>query len=197
MIPLKAGLMNLVSIGAAFGVVTAVFEKGWGASLVGLDGEVPIVSFVPLMMFAILFGLSMDYEVFLMTHIREAWQRTGDNRQAVITGVGTTGTRDHLGRADHGQRLLRVHHQRRPDGEAVRRRHGRRRRGRRHDRALPARAGGDGAARPGELVVPALVLDRIVPNFSIEGDEWFRERDAAAEAERIAREAPPPVPAGG
>jgi RND superfamily putative drug exporter len=90
-IPLTAGLMNLVSIGAAFGVVTAVFEKGWGASLVGLDGEVPIVSFVPLMMFAILFGLSMDYEVFLMTHIREAWQRTRDNREAVIEGVGTTG----------------------------------------------------------------------------------------------------------
>ena len=81
-IPLTAGLMNLVSIGAAFGVVSAVFEKGWGASLVGLDGEVPIVSFVPLMMFAILFGLSMDYEVFLMTHIREAWLRNGDNRAA-------------------------------------------------------------------------------------------------------------------
>ena len=90
-IPLTAGLMNLVSIGAAFGVVCAVFEKGWGASLVGLDGEVPIVSFVPLMMFAILFGLSMDYEVFLMTHIREAWLQKRDNRAAVVTGVGTTG----------------------------------------------------------------------------------------------------------
>jgi RND superfamily putative drug exporter len=90
-IPLTAGLMNLISIGAAFGVVTAVFEKGWGASLVGLDGEVPIVSFVPLMMFAILFGLSMDYEVFLMTHIREEWLKTRDNRDAVIQGVATTG----------------------------------------------------------------------------------------------------------
>ena len=91
LIPLTAGLMNLISIGAAFGVVTAVFEKGWGASLVGLDGEVPIVSFVPLMMFAILFGLSMDYEVFLMTHIKEAWERTRDNTQAVIDGVAHTG----------------------------------------------------------------------------------------------------------
>ena len=155
-IPLTAGLMNLVSIGAAFGVVTAVFEKGWGASLVGLDGEVPIVSFVPLMMFAILFGLSMDYEVFLMTHIREAWQHTRNNRQAVIEGIGTTGPRDHLGRADHGQRVLRLHHQRRPDGQAVRRRHGRRRGRRRDARALPARARRDGAARALELVVPAL-----------------------------------------
>jgi putative drug exporter of the RND superfamily len=90
-IPLTAGLMNLVSIGAAFGVVTAVFEKGWGVSIVGLESEVAIVSFVPLMMFAILFGLSMDYEVFLMTHIKEAWERTNDNRQAVIYGVAHTG----------------------------------------------------------------------------------------------------------
>ena len=90
-IPLTAGLMNLVSIGAAFGVVTAVFEKGWGVSVVGLESEVAIVSFVPLMMFAILFGLSMDYEVFLMTHIKEAWERTNDNKQAVIDGVAHTG----------------------------------------------------------------------------------------------------------
>ena len=91
LIPLTAGLMNLISIGAAFGVVTAVFEKGWGASLIGLDGEVPIVSYVPLMMFAILFGLSMDYEVFLMTHIRERWLEHHDNKQAVIDGVANTG----------------------------------------------------------------------------------------------------------
>ena len=144
-IPLTAGLMNLVSIGAAFGVVTAVFEKGWGASLVGLEGEVPIVSFVPLMMFAILFGLSMDYEVFLMTHIKEAWKKTP--RQPVGRRHRDRHDRpgDHLGGADHGQRVLRVHHQRRPDGQAVRRRHGRRRGGRRDAGALPARALGDAA----------------------------------------------------
>ena len=90
-IPLTAGLMNLISIGAAFGVVSAVFEKGWGVGVVGLESEVAIVSFVPLMMFAILFGLSMDYEVFLMTHIKEAWERTHDNTQAVIDGVAHTG----------------------------------------------------------------------------------------------------------
>ena len=168
-IPLTAGLMNLVSIGAAFGVVSAVFEKGWGASLVGLDGEVPIVSFVPLMMFAILFGLSMDYEVFLMTHIREAWQQNarqpgGGHHRRRHDGPG-----HHVGGADHGQCVLRVHHQRRPDRQAVRRRHGRRRGGRRDARALPAGAGGDGADRPANWWFPRF-LDRIVPDFSIEGD---------------------------
>jgi RND superfamily putative drug exporter len=71
LVPIKAVAMNLLSIGAAFGVVTYVFSNDWSAQLVGLDGSVPIVSFVPLMMFAILFGLSMDYEVFLMTHVRD------------------------------------------------------------------------------------------------------------------------------
>jgi RND superfamily putative drug exporter len=90
-IPITAGLMNLISIGAAFGVVTLVFEDGHGASLIGLDGPVPIVSYVPLMMFAVLFGLSMDYEVFLISHIREGWQELKDNKLAVIDGIATTG----------------------------------------------------------------------------------------------------------
>lgn len=90
-IPITAGLMNLISIGAAFGVVTFVFEDGHGASLIGLDGPVPIVSYVPLMMFAVLFGLSMDYEVFLISHIREGWQELHENKLAVIDGIATTG----------------------------------------------------------------------------------------------------------
>jgi RND superfamily putative drug exporter len=90
-VPLKAGIMNLLSIGASYGVVTAVFEKGWGEELIGLDGTTPVVSFVPLLMFAILFGLSMDYEVFLMTQIREHYQRTRDNYRSVIDGLATTG----------------------------------------------------------------------------------------------------------
>jgi RND superfamily putative drug exporter len=90
-VPLKAGIMNLLSIGASYGVVTAVFEKGWGEELIGLDGTTPVVSFVPLLMFAILFGLSMDYEVFLMTQIREHYQRTRDNYHSVIDGLTTTG----------------------------------------------------------------------------------------------------------
>jgi RND superfamily putative drug exporter len=89
-IPLKAGLMNLVSIGAAFGVVTAVFQEGHGIGAVGLSGTVPIVSFVPLMMFAILFGLSMDYEVFLMSHMQEHYRQSHDNHEAVVDGLAAT-----------------------------------------------------------------------------------------------------------
>ena len=73
LVPLKAALMNLLSIGAAYGVVVAVFQWGWGASLFGVDETVPINPFVPMMMFAILFGLSMDYEVFLLSRIREEY----------------------------------------------------------------------------------------------------------------------------
>jgi RND superfamily putative drug exporter len=90
LIPLTAGLMNLVSIGAAFGVVSAVFEKGWGVSAVGLADKVAIVSFVPLMMFAILFGLSMDYEVFLMSHMQEHYRESHDNHEAVVDGLAAT-----------------------------------------------------------------------------------------------------------
>ena len=75
LVPIKAAAMNLLSVAAAYGVVTAVFQLGWGASLIGLDHSIPIVSFVPLLMFAILFGLSMDYEVFLLTQMREHYTR--------------------------------------------------------------------------------------------------------------------------
>jgi RND superfamily putative drug exporter len=81
-LPIKAAVMNLLSIGAAYGVVTAVFQDGWGAGLVGLHETVPIVSFVPLMMFAILFGLSMDYEVFLLSQVQEHWQESASPRPA-------------------------------------------------------------------------------------------------------------------
>ena len=91
LVPLKAAAMNLLSIGAAYGVVTAVFEKGWGDSLIGLDHTAPIVSFVPLLMFAILFGLSMDYEVFLLTQVKEHYVKTKDNYHSVIDGLAATG----------------------------------------------------------------------------------------------------------
>jgi RND superfamily putative drug exporter len=89
-VALKAVLMNLLSIGAAFGIVTYVFTHTWSSELIGIDGTSPIVSFVPLMMFAILFGLSMDYEVFLMTHVRERWTATGDAHRAVVEGLAGT-----------------------------------------------------------------------------------------------------------
>jgi RND superfamily putative drug exporter len=91
LVPIKAAAMNLISVAAAYGIVTAVFQLGWGSSLVGLDHAIPIVSFVPLLMFAILFGLSMDYEVFLLTQIREHYEEYGDARRAVVEGVANTG----------------------------------------------------------------------------------------------------------
>jgi putative drug exporter of the RND superfamily len=90
LVPLKAAIMNLISIGAAYGVVVMVFQWGWGKGAVGLSTTIPIVSFVPLVMFVILFGLSMDYEVFLMSRIREEWDRTGDPRTSVVLGVANT-----------------------------------------------------------------------------------------------------------
>jgi len=91
LIPFKAACMNLLSIAAAYGVVTVVFEWGWGASLIGLEGPVAIESYVPMMMFAVLFGLSMDYEVFLLTAFREHWERSGDMVVAVRRGLADTG----------------------------------------------------------------------------------------------------------
>jgi RND superfamily putative drug exporter len=82
--------MNLLSIGAAYGVIVAIFQKGWGASLVGVHARLPIVSFIPMFMFAVLFGLSMDYEVFLLSRIREAYLATHDNTESVVVGIATT-----------------------------------------------------------------------------------------------------------
>ena len=90
-VPLKAVIMNMLSIGAAFGAMVAVFQWGWGASLIGLGKEGPIEAWAPMMLFAIVFGLSMDYEVFLLTRVREEYDRTGDNRRAVADGLAATG----------------------------------------------------------------------------------------------------------
>jgi RND superfamily putative drug exporter len=89
-VPAMAAAMNLLSAGAAFGVITAVFQWGWGASLIGIDRTGPIEAFLPVMVFAILFGLSMDYEVFLVSRIYEEWRRRGDNREAVVHGLAAT-----------------------------------------------------------------------------------------------------------
>jgi RND superfamily putative drug exporter len=90
LVPLKAALMNILSIGAAYGVIVAVFQWGWGKELIGLDTTVPIVAFVPMLMFAILFGLSMDYEVFLLSRVREEYLAGNDNTSSVIAGIAST-----------------------------------------------------------------------------------------------------------
>ena len=90
LVPLKAAVMNLLSIAAAYGVIVAVFQWGWGNELVGLESTMPINPFAPLMMFAILFGLSMDYEVFLLSRVREEYVATGDNRLSVVRGLSST-----------------------------------------------------------------------------------------------------------
>ncbi len=87
---LKAGLMNLLSVGAAYGVVALVAEGGWAGGLVGIDSETPVAPFIPVMMFAILFGLSMDYEVFLLSRIREQFLRHGDSSRSVVEGLART-----------------------------------------------------------------------------------------------------------
>ncbi|MGZ0217430.1 MAG: MMPL family transporter, partial [Acidimicrobiales bacterium] len=79
-----------LSIGSAYGVLVMVFQWGWGMNLIGLEATVPIVSFIPMFMFAILFGLSMDYEVFLLSRVREEYLRTGDNDSSVIYGIAST-----------------------------------------------------------------------------------------------------------
>ncbi|HEX3316848.1 MAG TPA: MMPL family transporter [Solirubrobacteraceae bacterium] len=194
LVPLKAVLMNLLSIGAAFGIVTYVFGHHWSAALVGLESTVPIVSFVPLMMFAILFGLSMDYEVFLMSHVRESYKEHGDPHEAVVDGLATTG------RVITSAALIMVSVFCAfiLSGDPNVKQFG----------VGMAAAVAVDATIVRCLLVPAIMtllgkagwwmprwLDRATPKFSIEGEEWFRERDAAAAAAAKAKEPPEKVPA--
>jgi RND superfamily putative drug exporter len=91
LIPLTAAAMNVLSIGAAFGILVGIFQWGWASSIFGVNRAGPIEAFLPVMLFAILFGLSMDYEVFLITRIHEEWLISGDNRTAVRKGLAATG----------------------------------------------------------------------------------------------------------
>ena len=90
-VPLQAAFVNLLSVGGAYGILTAVFQEGHGATAIGLDGSIPIVSYVPMMMFAILFGLAMDYQVFLLSRVREEIDAGKSPRRAVIDGLAGTG----------------------------------------------------------------------------------------------------------
>jgi putative drug exporter of the RND superfamily len=90
MIAVKAAILNILSIGAAYGVIVAIFEWGWGASLIGLHTTLPIPAYVPMLVFCIVFGLSMDYEVFLLSRVHEAWLDTRDAHRSVAIGIGAT-----------------------------------------------------------------------------------------------------------
>jgi RND superfamily putative drug exporter len=89
LVPLKAVIMNLLSIGAAYGVMVALFQWGWGGDVTGV-APAPVEPWMPMMLFAIVFGLSMDYEVFLLSRVREEWHRTGDSRTSVADGLAAT-----------------------------------------------------------------------------------------------------------
>jgi putative drug exporter of the RND superfamily len=91
LVPLKAIIMNLLSIGAAFGIIVAVFQWGWGGSIIGVDNTGPIIAFFPIFLFSIVFGLSMDYEVFLMSRMHEEWEHTHDAQESVTRGLALTG----------------------------------------------------------------------------------------------------------
>jgi len=90
-VAVKAAVMNLLSVAAAYGVMVVVFQWGWGAELLGLPHAVPVSSWVPILMFTILFGLSMDYQVFLLSRIREDYLATGEPRRSVVRGLASTG----------------------------------------------------------------------------------------------------------
>ncbi|MFF1547551.1 MMPL family transporter [Streptomyces sp. NPDC058291] len=90
LVAVKAAVLNVLSITASYGVVVAVFQWGWGGPALGVHGKVPIESYVPMMMFAIIFGLSMDYEIFLLSRVHEAWLRTGDAKDAVAHALEIT-----------------------------------------------------------------------------------------------------------
>jgi putative drug exporter of the RND superfamily len=90
LVPLVAAAMNLLAVAASFGLVVAVFQWGWGSSLIG-SGSGPVESYLPIIMIAILFGLSMDYQVFLVSRMHEEWNHTGDNEKAITYGQANTG----------------------------------------------------------------------------------------------------------
>ena len=179
LVPVKAAAMNLISVAAAYGVVTAVFQLGWGSSLIGLDHSIPIVSFVPLLMFAILFGLSMDYEVFLLTQMREHYRQHGDEKRAVIEGLANTGRVITSAAAI----MVCVFTSFVLNGNPIVKEFG----------VGLAVAIAIDSTLVRCLLVPAVMvklgrrawwmpgwLDRILPHISIEGEDFFAKRDAAA-----------------
>ena len=183
LVPIKAAAMNLISVAAAYGIVTAVFQLGWGSSLIGLDHAIPIVSFVPLLMFAILFGLSMDYEVFLLTQMKEHFKETGDAKRAVIEGLANTGRVITSAAAI----MVCVFTSFVLNGDPVVKEFG----------VGLAVAIAIDSTLVRCLLVPAVMvllgerawwlprwMDRVIPHVSIEGEEYFAKKDAEAKADK-------------
>ncbi len=188
-IPVQAAVMNVLSIGAAYGVLTAIFQFGWLHGLIGLPGSVPIVSYVPLFMFAILFGLSMDYEVFLVSQIEEHVHAGEDNKSSVVSGLVTSARVITAAAAImvfvFGGFVL--------NGDPTVKQFG---------IGLAVAVILD-ATIVRCLLVPALMilmgkvnwympkwLDRLLPRISIEGAEFFRRRDQRRRAERAPEREP-------
>ena len=154
-IPLTAAVMNLLSIGAALGMLVAVFQWGDLGGLIGLSGTSPVEAFLPVMLFAILFGLSMDYQVFLVSRMHEEYIKSGgDNRVAVRNGLAATGKTITAAALDHDPRLRLVHPGRQPHHQGVRHRPGRRHPGGRRPHTDGHRPLHHDDVRQGQLVVP-------------------------------------------
>ena len=140
LVPLKAAGGFLLSIAAAMGVVVWIFQDGNLADLFGVSNPSPIVSFLPILLIGILFGLAMDYEVFLVSRMREAFVHGAKPRDAIVTGFGQSAPRRGGGRADHDRRVRRLRPRQRPDRQVDRPVAGLRRPGRRLHRPDDARA---------------------------------------------------------
>jgi putative drug exporter of the RND superfamily len=177
-VPALAAAMNLLAVAAAYGILVAIFQKGWGVELIGLDHAIPVVSFVPLMMFAILFGLSTDYTVFLLTRVSEEYELHGDHRQAIIDGLARA-LRVIVAAAGI---MILVFSSFIISGDPTVKQFG---------VGLAAAVAVDAVIVC--LVLPALMLlvgkacwwlpgpvERHLPRLGIEGDEYFRDRDAEA-----------------
>ena len=179
-VPALAAILNLFAVAASYGIITAVFEKGWGVELLGLEHSLPIVSYVPLLMFAILFGLSTDYTVFLLTRISEEYALRGDHREAIVEGLGRA-ARVVIAAAAimilvFGSFII--------NGNPTVKQFG---------LGFAVAVAIDVAVVC--IVLPSVMLlcgratwflprllDRLMPNLGIEGEEYFKERDARAES---------------
>ncbi len=162
-VPLKAAAMNLLSIGAAYGVTVVVFQWGWFQGLLGLEQTMPVVSPLPVLWFAVLFGLSMDYEVFLLSRIREELRRDRRPNRVRRPRAGGYRSGHHLGRADHDHGVPELRRELFTAGDDDRPRHGNcdhRRRDRRPDDPRPCV---DGAARASRLVAPQVARPEPAP----------------------------------